>query len=76
MVYRNVFKPTDNPLTVVIGELASENVPLPLITLQVPVAGNMGVVPVKFTEEVVEQMDWSGPALAAVWAELNTLTTT
>ena len=47
--------------------------PCPLINDHVPVAGTVGALPASEVEGVVEQMFWSGPALAeqGVWMAMK-----
>ena len=54
-VHLNVFVPTERPLTVEVGELALENEPEPAITLHVPVAGAVGVLPASVAELLGKQ---------------------
>lgn len=67
-VHTRTFSPTLNPVTVVVGLLALVKFPVPLCTLQTPVAGNTGALAPRVTLAVVEQMEASLPALATVTA--------
>ncbi len=62
IVQRNVFMPVLSPLTLEVSELALVNIPLPAITVQVPVAGK-AILAERFAKG--KHTDWSGPALAA-----------
>jgi len=55
----NTLLPSDRPVTEVVGLLALAKVPVPLITVHVPVAGAMMLLPASVTDGVVLQMLWS-----------------
>ncbi len=65
IVHRYVFTPLLIPVTVVTGEVAFANTPVPAITVHNPEAGETAVFAAIVTEVVVEQMAWSAPAEAA-----------
>ena len=54
-VHLNVFVPTERPLTEEAGEFAFEKEPEPAITLHVPVAGEIGVLPASVAELLGKQ---------------------
>ncbi len=61
----NTLAPMLRPLTPVVGELGFAMVPLPLTSVQVPRAGNTGVLPVSTVLVVGVHNCWSAPAAAA-----------
>ena len=70
-VHRKVLTPILNPLTVAVGLLIFEKVPLPEITLHVPTP-DAGVLAASVAE--VAQTVWSGPASAVVKSSLEIVT--
>ena len=76
IVQRKVFTPTERPLTVVLRWVALAKVPVPLTTVHRPVAGKVTALPARVALVVGWHSCWSGPALAAGCALLNTKTVT
>ena len=63
IVQRNTFAPTLNPVTPELGEFGDEIVPVPEISVHVPVPVD-GMFPASVVDDV--HSDWSGPAAAVV----------
>ena len=72
----NTFTPTARPLTTVIDAFGVAIVPLPLTSVQVPLAGKMMLLPVSVVEVIGVQSCWSGPAFAVgtLGSKTNTVT--
>src|SRR5690606_23558523 len=64
MVQRYTLSPRPMPVTVVVGLFASPKVPVPLTSVQVPIAGGTAAFAVSATLANGAQNSWSGPALA------------
>lgn len=73
-VHWKTLLPKESPLTEEVGLFALANVPVPLITLQVPVAGANGALPASVV--LLLHTCWLGPAFALGLAGLKTTTFT
>ena len=76
MVQRYTFAPNAIPETVVVGLVAFAKVPVPLTTVQVPLAGAVAAFAARDTETTGAHRFWAGPAFAAAAFRSNTLMTT
>ena len=73
-VHWNTLAPTERPDTPELGLLALANVPVPLTTVQTPVAGASGAFPASVA--VAAHTCWFGPAMALGLAGLKTTMST
>lgn len=68
-----MLSPTASPVICVVGEFGDTIVPLPLINVQVPVAGGIRLLPLSVAVKVGVHSSWLGPASAIGFAALKTV---